>query len=113
MKYILLNETSILFKSSLKIFFLEKLFRKFCFCNFKNNNKYFQKLLKDNLNVFLKACQQNFQLAQSNLFDIIDLEDLNKCNTNTNNNINNINKDLNDSTDETTNQSNTQSKEIE
>ena len=77
--------------------------------------------------MFLKACQQNFQLAQSNLFDTIDLEDLNKrrgnnniidssqnnCNNNTNNNINNIKKDLNDSTDETTNHSNNQSKEIE
>ncbi len=34
--------------------------------------------LKDNLNVFLKACQEHFNLIQSNLFDITDLEDLNK-----------------------------------
>jgi len=28
--------------------------------------------------VFLKACQEHFHLAQTNLFDITDLEDLNK-----------------------------------
>ena len=33
---------------------------------------------KDNLNVFLKACHDHFNLAQANLFDITDLEDLDK-----------------------------------
>ncbi len=94
-----------------------KLSLKFFHSNFNN----IQKLLKDNLNVFLKACQQNFQLAQSNLFDTIDLEDLNKRrgnNSNINGSQNNCNsniikKDLNDSTDETTSHCNNQSKEIE
>ncbi|RNA08887.1 LIM and calponin homology domains-containing 1-like isoform X3 [Brachionus plicatilis] len=30
----------------------------------------------DNLNQFLKACQEHFGLSQANLFDITDLEDL-------------------------------------
>ena len=39
-----------------------------------NKSTFFQ----DNLNVFLKACQEHFHLIQSDLFDITDLEDLNR-----------------------------------
>ncbi len=33
---------------------------------------------KDNLNVFLRTCQEHFHLNQADLFDITDLEDLNR-----------------------------------